>query len=391
MGISSPNTKLITKNPKWYIMNELRKKDDTIATIFERLTSIYSISLEDLKRDYDTRYYETEENLKISRPDCYDLYPEMYKDELENKKKFSSYVIPRPYVSEVNDVRFIGSFPIPFKSKKPIQPGYIKSKIGMVNIEKSVRNFINNPEIKSADYEAPEHNYILLHNGWSSNYFHWMMDDLLRLQFIDYTPFEIEDIKLIVPPDLLSWQRESLELLGFNESNLLKWNYNLMHVNRLIIPSYRRQGITSKNALMWLKNKIIQSLNGSNNFSNKVYISRADASRRRVLNESEVMGLLSRFGFEKYVMSDLSVREQAELFNQASVVVSPHGANLTNIIFSDGCKLLSLFSENVLDEAFFVLSQLMGSEFHCMICDTYGPDIKVDLDELETRLMYLLD
>ena len=65
----------------------------------------------------------------------------------------------------------------------------------------------------------------------------------------------------------------------------------------------------------------------------RIYISRADASYRKVANEEEVMSYLAPLGFERVVMTGLSVREQARLLQQAKVVIGPHGANMTNIIF----------------------------------------------------------
>lgn len=58
----------------------------------------------------------------------------------------------------------------------------------------------------------------------------------------------------------------------------------------------------------------------------RLYITRTDAKRRRVANEPEVTRVLRSRGFEGHECAGLTVREQQELFNSASIIVSPHGA-----------------------------------------------------------------
>jgi capsular polysaccharide biosynthesis protein len=57
-------------------------------------------------------------------------------------------------------------------------------------------------------------------------------------------------------------------------------------------------------------------------------------TRRRLANEAEVEACLSRYGFETCLPETLSLREQVELFGEAKVVVSTHGAAFLNALFS---------------------------------------------------------
>ena len=65
----------------------------------------------------------------------------------------------------------------------------------------------------------------------------------------------------------------------------------------------------------------------------RVYISRERATRRRLLNEAQVWGLLEPLGFEKVLMEDLSFDEQVALMKQTKALVAPHGAGLSNMLF----------------------------------------------------------
>lgn len=65
---------------------------------------------------------------------------------------------------------------------------------------------------------------------------------------------------------------------------------------------------------------------------------------RCVVNEVEIMALLGPLWFEICILDDMSIADQATLFAQADIIVGPHGAWFTNIIFCNpGTKIIELF------------------------------------------------
>ena len=117
----------------------------------------------------------------------------------------------------------------------------------------------------------------------------------------------------------------------------------------------------------------------------RIYISREDATRRRVHNFDEVHELLQSFGFAEYKLSDHSVREQVALFANADVIVSPHGAGLTNIIFSTSASIIELFGETK-KSTYYRLAEFMGHEYQPLPNSEYKNDLIVDIRELEEKL-----
>jgi len=61
----------------------------------------------------------------------------------------------------------------------------------------------------------------------------------------------------------------------------------------------------------------------------RIYISREDAQVRRIANEAELREILLPLDFEIVTMSGLSVPEQAALFASADIVITHHGAAMT--------------------------------------------------------------
>ena len=76
-----------------------------------------------------------------------------------------------------------------------------------------------------------------------------------------------------------------------------------------------------------------------------VYITRGASKRNRaVLNEGEVVAALESRGFEPVNPGKLSIDDEIRTFAEAAVVVSAHGAALTNVLFMNpGSLVIELF------------------------------------------------
>jgi hypothetical protein len=200
----------------------------------------------------------------------------------------------------------------------------------------------------------------LLTNAWTGNYWHWLIDVLTRLEGLeDYAARNGVEPTLLVPDRLRSWQSDSLTAAGHTPANRVVWRTRRAKVQRLVIPSFRRQydkgdyhRPVSVVACRWLRNRIVDNLarveKAPGSFSPRIYISRRDAAFRRVANEDEVIQALERIGFETYTLSDMRFAEQVTLFTGAEVVIAPHGAGLANLIFADTPIVIELFSPYVI-------------------------------------------
>src|SRR6185295_8017269 len=60
---------------------------------------------------------------------------------------------------------------------------------------------------------------------------------------------------------------------------------------------------------------------------------RLRTNRRRVLNEAEVSGLLREYGFVTLYFEDYTFEKQVHLSSNATMLISIHGAGLTNMLF----------------------------------------------------------
>ena len=106
------------------------------------------------------------------------------------------------------------------------------------------------------------------------------------------------------------------------------------------------------------------------------------------MNEEEVFAYLAGRGFEFHTLEDYSLKEQIALFAEAKVVMGPHGAGHTNMIFSpQGLVLVDILGSEV-NKCFHNMCLTLGHEYWYMLGDDipgpskYTDNIHVPLDKL---------
>jgi capsular polysaccharide biosynthesis protein len=82
------------------------------------------------------------------------------------------------------------------------------------------------------------------------------------------------------------------------------------------------------------------------------------------------------------------MNEQIELMHHAEAVVTPHGAALTNLLFSSDAKVFELFGIPYVKPNYYYLCKCVGNEYYYMCHQAKGiqDDFVVDLDRLSGLL-----
>ncbi|MBI2344838.1 glycosyltransferase family 61 protein [Candidatus Dependentiae bacterium] len=218
-------------------------------------------------------------------------------------------------------------------------------------------------------------------------YFHWIQDILGRLALIEMHGIEYDYIYV---PCAKKFMKEALELWGIDSTKIIipdDENF-CIQADELIVPSYvvnRNQGFNKyagfhQNLLttQYVSQKLIKAAQDRNidtsRFCKRIFVSRKDAPKRKILNEDEIFKLFEAKGFISYELSKLSVAEQIMLFNQAEMVVGEHGAGMTNCLFcKSGTKVIEIFQE-LIDSGPWWITQVMGLNYSCI------KTVKVDAD-----------
>lgn len=220
-----------------------------------------------------------------------------------------------------------------------------------------------------------------------NSYCHWIGEVLGRLALLEMHGIEYDWLYI----DAYSnYMKETLELWGVDTKKIIaprSLDY-CIQADELIVPSMViNMNIGFKNHIgllihptlaEYVRNKLLQAAQKhvpSIPLSKKVFASRSDAPVRKIKNEDEIFELFKQHGFERYKLSTLSMVDQILLFNNADIVVSEHGAGLTNILFcNQGTKVIEIF-QLLVDSAFWFISENFGLKYTAVqtsnFIDTY--------------------
>lgn len=233
-----------------------------------------------------------------------------------------------------------------------------------------------------------------------ANYYHWMFEIIPRIKTLKDSGISFD--KLYVPYLRFKFQRQSLEFLGFTKNDLLEGGQEVyIQAKRLVVPSLPNRVCPTNPswALKYLREEFLGKSDTHVPQTKRLYISRkevtTDWARRYIINDWEVIPYLAERGFEKVVLEDITIQEQAKLFNAAEVIIGTHGAGLSNLVFCQpGTKVLEFFHPELLNEAYIFLSDQLNLQHDCILTPMDGftseqkaqGDIVIPIDTLEKAL-----
>lgn len=213
-----------------------------------------------------------------------------------------------------------------------------------------------------------------------ANYYHWVHDALLRLHGAEERlP---ADVKYLVPPVHHKFKRETLDLLGLHKDQLVTFaGDEPWECERLWFASLPPSGAEVPAAVTWFRERMYSATGTPPpEPERRFYISRRRAEYARVVNEDELVPVLEAHGFEITEPELMSVADQIRLFARAEVIVAPHGAGQTNMLFaSPRCKNLELLEPQWASDGhayvYWTLAQTIGQSFSYLVAETVtNPD-----------------
>lgn len=176
-------------------------------------------------------------------------------------------------------------------------------------------------------------------------FFHWMMDIIPRIAMI-------EDLLragcCLLAERRHRFQSETLALLGIPPEQIIDTAaVAALTAPKLIVPCH--QIMKGREYPQWVLDYIRERFMPHRKphpfpGATKIYISRQAAATRKPTNEREIIAQLQTRGFTAVELEKLSLPEQISLFGDARVIVAPHGAGLTNVVYcAPGAKVVELF------------------------------------------------
>ena len=113
----------------------------------------------------------------------------------------------------------------------------------------------------------------------------------------------------------------------------------------------------------------------------RVFVSRRSARGRRLVDEAGLMPLLARHGFEAVEMERLGLDEQIALMGRTAVLLAPHGAGLTNMLFCPpGAKIIEIGDPDYPNPNFYAMAAALGHPYAWVAARGVGAGHPLDRD-----------
>ena len=246
--------------------------------------------------------------------------------------------------------------------------------------------------------DVPGRVAVLDYKGGAANYYHFVTDVLPRIAMVERCP-DLEPPDLWYVPASSPDRRALLDLMGITADRRIdSTSVPHLRAETLVVPGVPGDEQHPRWVTEFLRGRLLQEA-FERIPGRRLYLTRGSSKNNRTIrNEADVMAALVARGFLPLDPSTLTMEDEIRTFAGADVVVSAHGAGLTNIVFmSPGSTLVEVFPgrnvipcywklANTLPDVSYRYLAGVGSRIASNRQKMLVKDITVDVDSLLTIL-----
>jgi hypothetical protein len=241
--------------------------------------------------------------------------------------------------------------------------------------------------------------HVSIVNGNAINYYHWTIDGLLPLFIL--RPYLPPDVTLLMPQTLLDCagtpgqvdHMAALRAWGMDDMKMVVAPPPVCHVEEIYWLDHGSP-LDFPAAVFHAARAAVLGRLGPPDFiapgaKRRIYIPRRGI--RRVANEAAVEHALRPYGFESILMENYPPAEQISMFRDAEMVVGPHGAGLSNIMFcAPGARVMEFMPQQEYRSFFADISDKLGHAHAVLPCPTsdhgFQGEMTVDIGAMRSLL-----
>lgn len=246
------------------------------------------------------------------------------------------------------------------------------------------------------------------YHRFNFQYFHWFIDCLPRVWLaqkldLESMPILLGDIKPGSP------QHKSLQQLGIDEEQFYFPPARNMRFSKAICPfSSLKESLHVRPSfqdgqhykggwdpvyLAWLGDMMRHSFADTPvETGSRIYVDRSQSNHRRLANADQFHDFLRKNNFDFVDPGQHSFEQQVAMFSKAEIVVGPHGAGMSNLMWCDPAKevcVIEVGIQSVYDTGYTFISSALGFTHDVLFANPlphfHGPafaDLDVDIDQL---------
>lgn len=212
--------------------------------------------------------------------------------------------------------------------------------------------------------------------GNDENYFHFLLMNIGRLGLLSREDL-CRSSGLLVPEPRTRFQKSIIErvidFLNHERAGIAPLRVHYLGVgksatvDRLIIPWNAADAWGAhKLSISFLKRCFGNPSTRAPH--RRTYIARLKAPARSMRNEADLVSALRDMGFEIVHLEDLPFSDQVTLFQESSVIVAPHGAGLSNLVFSpEEARVLEIMPDALLNWCYRSIAASSGLTYDTVL------------------------
>jgi hypothetical protein len=223
-------------------------------------------------------------------------------------------------------------------------------------------------------------NGALFSHIYHNNYYHFCFEFLQKFRLIE--PLGVRSI--VMPPSIYGGRvYHELIVRALGGRRVVPAGQLVRMKDPVIAQAYQ-----SDDGLRWLRKLVGRTVQPQ---GRRYYVRRSPKHARQGNNIAESEDFLNFLRRHDFITIDfgngeLSVHEQIDKLQGASIILAPHGAGLTNLAhLNPPIRVIEIFSRAVISTSFIRISEALGLEHHAIISeqlDAQG-DIVVDCNLLD--------
>lgn len=237
---------------------------------------------------------------------------------------------------------------------------------------------------------------------FSNGYFHWLGDVLPKLEVLaaNVGSEELKRRTLIIPAMAdFPYAVPSLEAFDLGRVLVLSKDERARCSSAFgcgpLAPTGNYRPSVMKSLRDRFRSRFSSDPSDGPRIGRRLFISRAEAPKRRIANETELLPVLEKHGFERIVLEKLAFADQVKAVAGASALAGNHGAGLTNMLFlAPGSDVVELrLEDDAENNCFYSLASALDLRYSYLKCrsarngeDTHTADFVVDPERLDSTL-----
>lgn len=241
--------------------------------------------------------------------------------------------------------------------------------MSLLNIEDKFSFNIDNNYNNTIDFPV----FFFIYN--TDNYYHFVYDTLPYLISFLKLKKKIKNLKLLMNYPNISKNKhykfvlEFLEILDISHDDIIIGNQNTLYSEVYFSTSYThdsKSNLPPRKEIYDFYESIVDKVKDKykiDNLPKKIYVSRRTwihndltnigtnyTTRRKLVNEDELVDKLEKKGYKEIFTENLSIIEKVLMFSEAESVVGCIGGGLCNVLFSnENTRLFAIISPTFLD------------------------------------------